>query len=385
MSVTAPQLSNDIYYPMLVSDETESADAKFQMWLKFRQLSEEKRDILVSEEAAWKMKEIQDTFRLQESGVAGVSLVVRKVFFGELDFPGAEARIGSLLTATGSGDLNQAKSIVAFIQQQVLTLKPAKEITPEEGVAKVTAPKTARLPLLKAMGEYRHLSLQLLTKEKIKLKGSTEPLRPSLGNWLKSYREELGIGFHEPVLRGNFLFQSQNGKHLTNDDRARLNLVLKSIEEEFPLEIDTEHQTIVFPHNEDASMELAQVKTRPMNRIIRPRGLPVGLAAGTASQAPPTTAPASQRPSTFQAFRPLFTKPIAPEKNVSGETLHFSTGHVLPAEREADPSLADDSNIALRQMQHPTQAIKRELKAPLTKSPYSIRPLRSRNSNTGSA
>lgn len=377
MSVTAPQLSNDIYYPMLVSDETEPVEAKFQMWLKFRQLPEEKRNILVSEEVAWKMKELQDTFHLQEPGVAGVSLVVRKVFFGELDFPGAEARIGSLLTATGSGDPNQASAIVGFIQKDILTLKPAKDVATEDVAAGTPVLKTVRLPLLKAMGEYRHLSEQLLTGEKIKLKSSMEPQRPTLSNWLKSYREELGIGFHEPVLRGNFLFQSQNGKRLSNNDRARLNLVLKSIEEDFPLEIDTEHQAILFPRADDSSMELAQVKSRPMDRMIRPRGLPtanvpVGL----------PTPPATEKPSAFQAFKPLFAKAAAPEKNVSGETLHFSTGHVLPAEREAESSIQADSNEALRQMQHPTQAIRREAKEPLARSPYSIRPLRSRNSNT---
>jgi hypothetical protein len=55
--------------------------------------------------------------------------------------------------------------------------------------------KTVRLPLLKAMSEYRHLSEQPITNEKIKLKSSPEPVRPSLGNWLRSYREEIGIGF----------------------------------------------------------------------------------------------------------------------------------------------------------------------------------------------
>ena len=132
MSDTAPQLSNNAYYPMLVSDEEGSADAKFQMWLKFRQLPEEKRDILVSEEIAWKMKELQDTFRLVEDSLAGVSLVVRKVFFGELDFPSAEARLGTLLATNGASDPNQAKKIVEFIQQEILTIKPVKEIEPVE-------------------------------------------------------------------------------------------------------------------------------------------------------------------------------------------------------------------------------------------------------------
>jgi hypothetical protein len=243
--------------------------------------------------------------------------------------------------------------------------------------------KIARLPLLKAMGEYRHLSEQLLTNEKIKLKTSMEPVRPSLGNWLRSYREEIGIGFHETAQRGNFLFQSVNCKRLSNDDRARLNLILKSVEEDFPLEIDTTHETIIFPRTDDASMELAQVKTQPMNRTIRPRGLLANPAVAAPNIQPTApTAPVAMKSQPVPTFKPLFGKTAAPEKNVSGETLHFSTGHVLPAEREVDTAQTG-VNEALRQMQQPTQGIRREPKAPLSKSPYSIRPLRARNGGNG--
>ncbi|MFZ1626544.1 MAG: hypothetical protein WAT81_01925 [Candidatus Moraniibacteriota bacterium] len=355
------------------------------LWEKLRTLPAEKHNIIVSTELPQRLVTLKEKLQLEDKAIGCISLVVRKIFFGELDFPGAEAKIGSMFAAGGFGDPNQAKAIVEFIQKEILTIKPVQEVVPEDGVVSPVSVKTVRLPLLKAMSEYRHLSEQLLTGEKIKVKGSMESVRPSLGNWLKSYREELGIGFHETVLRGNFLFQSQNCKRLTNEERARLNLVLKSIEEEFPLEIDTTREVIVFPAGSDASMELTQVKSRPLGHIIRPRGLQTSPAtpSGTVPVAPSTT-PVKTTP--FQAFKPLFAKSAAPEKNVSGETLHFSTGHVLPAEREVNaPPASPDGNEALRQMQHPIQAIKRELKAPLSKSPYSIRPLRSRNSNTGSA
>lgn len=368
MSTGAEQLS-DAYYPMLVFTEGVSPEAQLQMWDSFRTLDPGKKAILVSTEVAYKLRDFEKRFQLQEVGVAVVSFAIRKLFFGELDAKAAEEKIAAALASSGGGDPVHAKAIVEAIQNEVMTIVPAPEpVIEDEPVVSRPVGPTVRMPLLKAMSEYKHLSEQLLTVEKIKLKGSMEPVRPSLGNWLKSYREELGIGFHEPVQRGGFLFQSQNGKHLSNEDRARMNLVLKSIEEEFPLEIDPVHQVIVFPNTGDASMELAQVKARPMSRIIRPRGLPDQAA----------TPPA--KPSPLESFKPLFTKAPAPEKNVSGETLHFSTGHVLPAEREAS-GLEAGGNEALRQMQHPTAGIKREIKAPLTKSPYSIRPLRSRTND----
>lgn len=244
--------------------------------------------------------------------------------------------------------------------------------------------KLVRLPLLKAMSEYRHLSEQLITNEKIKLRASPEMVRPSLGNWLRSYREEIGIGFHETAQRGNFLFQSQNGKRLSNGERARINLILKSVEEEYPLEIDITHETIIFPPSGDASMELTQIKAQPMNSIIRPRGLPtdsksIHPSANSATQAVVSD---TQKPAVTQSFKPFFKKITPPEKNVSGKTLHFSTGHVLPAEREAG-TLPEGTNAALRQMQQPTQGIQREPRNQPTNSPYSIRPLRSRNGGNG--
>ncbi len=367
----------DIYFPMLVSDGNDSLDAKVVMWERFRALEPKKKDILVSIEIAEKLKELQSRFHLSDEEITGVSLMTRMIFLGEFDFVVAETRLGQFLA--GSAALPHVRAILTAIQQEVMTIVPAPEpVIEEEPMSAIPSGPTVRLPLLKAMSEYKRLSEQMLTEEKIKLKGSMETVRPSLGNWLKAYREELGVGVHEPVQRGNFLFQSQNGKHLSNEDRARMNLVLKSIEEGFPLEIDPVHQIIVFPRTDDASMELAQVKARPMSRIIRPRGMsdPGSVQAATLSSRPVQSAPA--KPSALESFKPLFAKAAAPEKNVSGETLHFSTGHVLPAERESS-GLVADGNEALRQMQHPTSSIKREIKAPLTKSPYSIRPLRSRN------
>lgn len=385
MSTGTEKLS-DAYYPMRVFTDIDSSDVEARMWDAFRSLGPQMRAILVSAEVVEKIQELEKRFQLQEVGVAIMSFAIRKMFFGELDVVSAEEKIRSALASSGGGDPVHAKAIVEAIQNEVMTIVPAPEPVIEDEVSSSSQPSgpTVRLPLLKAMAEYRRLSEQMLTEEKIKLKGSMEPVRPSLGNWLKSYREELGVGLHDPTQRGNFLFQSQNGKYLSNEDRARMNLVLKSIEEGFPLEIDPEHQVIVFPHTSDASMELAQVKTRPMSRIIRPRGLSDPSITPSAPMAPRSVQTSPVKSSALESFKPFFTKATAPEKNVSGETLHFSTGHVLPAEREASATGAD-GNEALRQMQHPTSSIKREIKAPLTKSPYSIRPLRSRNGDNTSA
>lgn len=397
------KISSSAYYPMLTPTNRLDSD-EMDLWSKYDALPDEKKDILTSHEMPLKIKELQDTFQIKEESVAIVSYMVRKIFFGEVDFSAAESKLVSM--CSGSIDAAKAREIVVFIQTEILTIKPVKEIEPEEDFSG-PRPATVKLPLLKAMSEYKHVADQIITSEKIKLRHSQELVRPTLSNWIRSYREELGIGFHEPVQRGNFLFQTVNGRKLTNEDRAKLNLILKSIEEGFPLDIDPKKEEIVFPAGSDTSMELTQVNTnaRPVaNRFIQPRAMPVGtvrpatFAPGMAPAAlKPGMGPAPQKPSpaapVLANLKPLFSKAASPEKNISGETLHFSTGHVLPAEKVAEKSkpvpvaaapVAAGSPIA-QPGQPLNQGMRREPGAGLPKSTYTIRPLRLRNEDQSGA
>jgi hypothetical protein len=61
------------------------------------------------------------------------------------------------------------------------------------------------------------------------------------------YRDELGVGYHDPVLRAKFLFNSPNAKNISSDEREQLNLILRSVEENAPLDIDISKMEIIFP------------------------------------------------------------------------------------------------------------------------------------------
>lgn len=396
-----------IYYPMIVSNDGTSAPLSKEedalLWKKYLTLSQKERDIITAHEVPGKLQELQEKFGLEEGSIGQLSLCIRKIFFKELDLVECEKKVLELLKKTDAEAQDTAKKIIEFIDKEILHLEP--KIVPEEIYAETPAvPATVKLPLLKAMSDYKHVADQLITSEKIKLRNSTELVRPTLSNWIRSYREELGIGFHEPVKRGGFLFQSQNGKKLTNDDRAKLNLILKSIEEGFPLDIDPKREAIIFPAGSDASMELTQVNTnaRPVaNRFIQPRAMPVGTVRPAAFAPGMAPAPAI-RPSgvmlpkptpatpVLANLKPLFSKTTPPEKNISGETLHFSTGHVLPAEKASEKTVPPVAPMVPpapvnQSVQHPSQGIKREPGASLPKSPYTIRPLRLRNDDRPSA
>ena len=102
------------------------------------------------------------------------------------------------------------------------------------------------LPLLKALGKFEKLGSQQVTNSKIVVKGQNDPVRPTIFNWLRAYRDELGVGAHDSVVRGQFLFHSLNGKGLSSDERDQVGMLLKSIDENSPLTIDAGRQEVVF-------------------------------------------------------------------------------------------------------------------------------------------
>lgn len=180
-----------------------------------------------------------------------------------------------------------------------------------------------KMPLLQALSKYENLGNQLITNERIKIKSQPEPVRPSLLYWIKYYRDELGIGHHSTVDRGNFLFRSENGKRLTAQERERVNLVLKSVEENYPVDIDTERSEIIFP---------AFVESTP-----RPQPVPQPAPA-------PVAAPATPRPKpAFNFGQGGMISGAEVKKSVASTptpgNLSFTSKHVFPAEKPATPAL----------------------------------------------
>lgn len=108
------------------------------------------------------------------------------------------------------------------------------------------AGKLEKLTLLKAMSKYSSLAGQVITEQRLKLKNQAEPARPSITNWLKVYRDELGIGRHDSAARAKFLFESQNTQKLSNEERERVHALIRSLEDEELLGIDPERGEIIF-------------------------------------------------------------------------------------------------------------------------------------------
>ncbi len=106
--------------------------------------------------------------------------------------------------------------------------------------------ETRNIPIQEALEKYPSVGSQIITSQKLELKSDPRPALPTIKNWISDYTYTFGFEAHDAIERGNFLFQSTNGKKLNNEDRQRLSLILKSFDENSPIQVDIENQKVVF-------------------------------------------------------------------------------------------------------------------------------------------
>lgn len=140
-----------------------------------------------------------------------------------------------------SNILEQEPWIAEIIQEE------RKEVETRKEEQKKQQANIIKIPLLPAIQKYPKIGEQPVTASPIKLRSFPAPARPSVKNWLADYRENLGAGHHGVVERGNYLFHGENAKKLNSNERQKLAWILKSLEEDAPLEIDISSEIIIFP------------------------------------------------------------------------------------------------------------------------------------------
>ncbi len=132
-------------------------------------------------------------------------------------------------------------------REDIKSVEPINEEREEKTITPIARTLTpVSISLSQALEKYKAMGEQLVTSSPIKLKIFPSPVRPSIKNWIADYQQNLGAGRHGMMERGNFLYHSENTKRLTADERQKLAIILKSLDEEEPLDIDAERQEIVF-------------------------------------------------------------------------------------------------------------------------------------------
>jgi hypothetical protein len=288
------------YFPMLAS--VTERDGKYRttseeddaIWEKYDSLPPEIQDIITAREIPEAIYNYGQKWGLPDGETAYISVAVRKFYFHEWSLQECGNNIYSHFSANKSDQQNVQGMIESF-QKEILAVRPADKNEKPNIIDSLME----RLALLSAIGKYPRLGEQQITKERIKLRNQSEPARPSLANWIRVYRDELGVGHHDPMIRGKFLFDSENGKRLSSEERERINIILRSIEENAPLDIDTEKTEIVFP-----GFASVPVAPKAPAQVAVPREIPV-VTPIPVPRPVPTSVPMTASQSDFVPVRPV--------------------------------------------------------------------------------
>lgn len=235
------------YCPMLVGrnslGEGLVAGGFNDFWEVFDALSEDIKDTLTAPEMSRRIEMLQKERGLSDDHIEIVSAIIREYFLGKKDALWLENALVAKL------DQKDVAFVKEYIQKNILTIKPTPKMSEKED--EIPTVQTVSLPLLDALSKYQRLSEQTVTEDRIAVKGESQPVRGSIRNWLRNYRDSVGIRKHSTVERGQFLFQSDNTKRLSAAEREKLSLILRSLDENIPVSIDVERQEIVFPAVEE--------------------------------------------------------------------------------------------------------------------------------------
>ena len=227
--------------PILVSatksPDEETSEQVIANHERFRKLPFESKYKLGFQHTPAIIQKIGEDFNLDPLKMASIARAVRSFYFGDLP----REKIAEFLVGEMEISLEQAQKITSLVVQKIIEAPIPKEVSDQ----------TVDLPLLDAMAKYQRLSEQGITEDRITVKGEPQPVRGSLRNWVRHYRDALGIRKHSAMERGQFLFQGENTKRLGAADREKLSLLFRSLDENMPVSIDVERQEVMFPAFEE--------------------------------------------------------------------------------------------------------------------------------------
>lgn len=256
-----------IYYPLFASRRLNGGrqddQEKEQVRAALFKLESSARLRLMSSNFAEAVSVLEDTFSLPEQFVEYVTVLIRDLYFGNF----SEMEVLRALRSEFAKLPNiPIDSIIQHIQLNILKAEP--DVEPQEEEEEKEAEEILAHPeyvkkyiLLDAMARFPNIGNQLITTANIKLKSQALPVRPSLSNWLKNYRDEIGIGKHDAVARARFLFESYNTRGLQSGEREKLHALVRSLEDNELLEINTKNQTVVFAPEKKEVTPVARYQT----------------------------------------------------------------------------------------------------------------------------
>lgn len=345
-----------VYRPMLANVDSfgkDLSEGEFNdLWGIFDTLSEETKDILMAPEMSKKIELLQKERGLSDETIEIVSAIIREYFLGKKDVPWLQ---NALIAKFDQKDVAFVKE---YIQKNILTIKPVPKVPAEDSGSPTV--QTIQLPILDALAKYQRLSEQTVTEDRIAVKGESAPVRGSIRNWLRHYRDVVGIRKHSTMERGQFLFQGENTRRLSAPERERVSFLLKALDENTPVPLDVERQEVIFPVFEDrgsaatsaASSVVPALETsfRPLEKFPA-QAAPIRKAlewSGSERDMSVSSVPERERPRAVGVSAPVYAPaaavPAMEAPFAQKGSMSFSSSHVLPHEKAQEEKLQKDAS-----------------------------------------
>lgn len=302
----------------------------------FITLPDEIREKLSSLETGRKIEEIGKKYSLSLLETATLARAVRCYYFKKIN----QSEISEFV-------LSELKNLDSRSAQEISNSIVESIINSSQTAQNFNKTAIEQLPIPEAVRIYPEINEQLITSQPIRMKNYPEAVRPSIKNWIADYTFQLGYDHHDSIMRGNFIFKSENGKNLTQNDRRRLSEILKSFDEKSPLSVDPATKQIVFP--------ALQERKSPERQSFSPSLAKIQSNTVNLKESAPV-APLPQK-DTFFPSQKTGTKPAE-----SKESIDFSSPQKLPVEKEQESPEENPQPMRIRPVSSNTNRLwKREV------------------------
>ncbi|NCU41396.1 MAG: hypothetical protein EOM19_01565 [Candidatus Moranbacteria bacterium] len=332
METPVYQTNDSEYFPMLVSDtypQEDTRDTILARWALFDALEQKYKDILIDPQTPDRIFLFAKKYSLSKEQSALISLLIRYYALQSLSETSLK---NTLITNFPS----QSREIYFFITTFFQYTPSKKEIPHEVPTVSKSSSPTVYKNFSQALSIYPRIGQQLVTSEDIVIRGSQEPVRPSVKNWITLYQQEMGPAPHEAFERSNFLFHNKNVLNLSPRDREKITHLLTSLDENIPLPLNIQSQEILWEKLKNSSEKeiISSQKRRPLypQNISFPQ---IKNEKSLLNQETPLSSPTFNSAS-YQESASFFSEKFKTKTKDSfnARNINFSSSHLFPKEKE---------------------------------------------------
>jgi len=176
--------------------------------------------------------------------------------------------------------IRQLGGVVPTTLPPLLESSPAAKYQNAAPVAHPVIPKItlSQKSLRQITQENKEILNQVITTSPLMIADFDQPVRGTIKNWLADYVKQKGAEKHDQMIRGEYLFKSDNTKNLSSQEKLLVAEILKSYDENSSLNYNETEKVIIFgnPENKTTEPQKRATPTAPSTNASSVYREPIG-------------------------------------------------------------------------------------------------------------